>query len=436
MTHESTAARRIRESLRISWQEGSFASAMLAVVEHYLVPLALFVGSTTKQVGLLVSLPQLLGSLAQLAASRLVRLTGSRVRFLVLVTSLQAAVLLPVALLALRPSSAAIGMLLMLMIAFRVMMGWLVTVNGSLLSDYLKPEDRGRYLGWRARILGIAGLIGMASAGTWLFWTKPRMPALGFCLLFLGASACRGISARLIARMVDMPLPHAPPRRPSRVVSSLRRLRSHNVFRYILYISSYTFAVYLVAPFFSVYMLRDLRFHYLQYMGVHLAAMIAGMLSAPIWGRHADVIGNARILRTTGLLITMIPVWWTVGRHPIYLMGVEWVAGFLWGGFLLCATNFIYDAVPPRRDRVKALSAFNLMQGVAVFAGVGLGGLIADHLPAVRGSSLMTLALLSAMLRVLVWATLSRRFHEVRASAKRVSSREFLFSIVGLRTIC
>jgi predicted MFS family arabinose efflux permease len=181
-------------------------------------------------------------------------------------------------------------------------------------------------------------------------------------------------------------------------------------------------------------MLRDLHFNYLTYTAMLFSAIVAGLIGFPIWGRHADLAGNASILRITGLLIPVIPLLWLISRHPLYIFVIQAFSGFVWSGFNLCATNFIYDAVTPAK-RVRCLGYFNLINGCAIFAGAALGGFLGDRLPLLGGFSLTTLFLLSSLLRFLAYFTLSPKFQEVRESAKKVSSTDLFFSVLGIRSI-
>ncbi len=406
---------------------------MLAVVEYYLVPYGLVLGATTQQIGFLVAVPHLLASISQLFAVRAVRCVGGRLDFLVRAASLQAAFLLPLALLALKPFPGQIEALIVLTVLFRVLNSLIATAWGSLVSDYLPTDKRGTYFGWRSQVAGMASVAGMGLAGIVLFLMKKVFPALGFLLVFLSASLCRFVSASLLSKMVDLPLPPSPDQGIS-LRLFLRRFKESPLGRFILYVSGMLFVTFLAAPYFSVFMLRDLQFNYLNYVCVHLAAVVAGVVSYPIWGRHADLVGNARILKATGATIPLIPLLWLFSHSLLYLVFVEAFSGFVWGGFMLCATNFIYDSVHPE-GRVKSLGTFNLMNGVAIFAGASLGGALTAHLPPFRGFSLLTLFALSGGFRLAVHLFLSGRFQEVRDTVKAVSRRQLFLSVVGIRPL-
>ena len=433
VTSPLSATKSIASSLEISWKEGIVAAVMYGITEYYVIPYGLFLGATAQQIGWLVAIPYLLASLSQLLAARAVQWVGSRLRFLVASASLQAVLLVPMAGLVFWPAAWRMEILLVLMVGFRVVNNLIVTTWGSLMSDYLPAEKRGGYFGWRSRVVGVAGVFGMMCGGLLLFTTKASHAAMGFCLLFLVAALCRGISAALLSRMADLPMHHTPEDEFT-FLMFVRRFRESNFVRFVVYVASITFATFLAAPYFSVYMLRDLHWNYLMYMAVHLAGVLASLVAFPIWGRHADVVGNANILKITSLLLPLIPLGWLVSRNPVYLMSVEFFSGFVWGGFNLCATNFIYDSVSPSK-RVRCLGYFTVINGVAMCAGAFLGGILAERIAPVAGFRLLSVFLLSGLLRFAAHFVLSRHFQEVRDSARAVSSRELFFSVIGVRPL-
>lgn len=419
-----------RKSLDISWKEGIAASVMQAATDEYLIPLGLFLGATPMDIGFLVAFPHLLGSLSQFFAVKAVDLCGDRLRFLVRATFLQALFLLPLAIFPFFLFPSRILMLIFCVTLFRVLANLIVTIWGGLTSDYLIPEERGQYFGWRSRVTGIAGMITTVLGGILLNAFKSFSVAAGFCILFGITALARFVSSGLMTRMQDVPEQHKPGDRFT-FFMFLRRFRESNFVKFVFYVASITFATTLAAPYFSVYMLQDLRFSYLTYMSIHMGAVVASLVSFTIWGKHADRIGNARVLKATSLLIPLIPLLWIFSTNLVYLFVIEIFAGFVWGGFNLCSLNFIYDAVSPGK-RVRCLGYFGFINGVATFMGAGLGGYLAERLPMLNGSRILTLFVISAILRFLSHFLLSRHFHEVRPATQKVSSVELFFSVVGI----
>jgi MFS family permease len=213
----------------------------------------------------------------------------------------------------------------------------------------------------------------------------------------------------------------------------IARFRESNFLKFVVFSACLTFATYLAAPFFAVFMLRDLQFSYLTYMGLQVCSSFASLVALPLWGKHADLVGNVRVLRLSSLLAALIPSFWLLSQDPAYLMLVQIWGGFAWSGVTLSAANFIYDAVTTQK-RVRCIAYFNVINGAALFLGSALGGFLASRLPPLLGYRLLALFALSCFCRLAFYVLLSRSFREVRP-AQKASARELLFSVVGIRPL-
>lgn len=423
---------KIQQSLTASWKEGVASQVMIGILDSYLTPYALLLGAGARHIGFLTAIPNLLGSISQFVAVRAVHLAGNRRRLLISIVSAQFIFLLPIGLLSFFPIDHRILVLMLLVAGFRMLGSLMGPAWGSLVSEYLPPERRGDYFGWRARVVAISGLVGMAFWGVFLnSWRNVGSPQSGFLILFLSCTLLRVVSLFYMSRMVDLPM-HRAEGSDFTFWMFIRRFRESNFVKFVLFVASVTFSIQIASPYLSVYMLRDLGFSYLGYMLVILSSVLAGLVSFPLWGRHADVVGTARILKVTGLLLPLTPLLWIFARSVPALIAVELFSGFVWGGFNLCATNFIYDAASPA-VRVRCLSYFNLITGTAAFGGAALGGILSERLPALFGSKLVGLFLLSAGLRLAANLIMARHFNEVRDTAEPVSNSRLFFSVVGLR---
>lgn len=421
----------VRASLRASFKDGIFAAVMLGVTEHYVIPFALLMEATVQQVGWVSALPNWLGSISQLFAVPLIGWIGGRLKFLVRAVTAQAILLLFIGSLAWVELSYRLEFLLLLLVLFTVSGGLAGPAWGSLMSDYIPLKRRGRYFGWRNRILGLVAVVSMVGAGLVLYSTRAPSPSTGFFIIFLVGAVARFISARCIAQMRDVPMKK--PTDDFTFYMFVARFRESNFLKFIAFVATLTFSSYLASPFFAVFMLRDLQFSYFTYMVLQVASTLAGLIALPWWGRHADLVGNVRVLRLSGFMVTLIPILWLVTHNLFYLTLLQMLGGFAWSGVTLSATNFIYDAVTPQK-RIRCIGYFNVINGTALFFGAALGGFFASRLPPLLGYSLHSLFGLSSLCRLVFYFLLCRRFQEVRPS-REVSSQELFFSVVGIRPI-
>jgi MFS family permease len=418
-------------SLKISIFEGIAAAMMINIVEYYLTPLALSLGATAEQIGILIALPGFFSVVALLFSVELVQKTGGRLKFLFGATFIQALVLVGVAMFAYPILPYRIEWLIAAVVLYRIFAQIIAVAWGSLMSDYLIPEERGSYFGFRSRVVGLANIGTLAFAGGLLFIGKQISQPFAFFLLFAVAALMRFVSSSFFRKMQDLP-EHREAENRFGLRAFMARARTSNFVIYVWYTTAVTFAAQLAAPYFSVFMLRDLHLNYIQYSAIHLTAAVAALIAYPLWGQHADHVGNAKVLRLVSWLIPIPPLLWLVSTNFWYLFVVEFYSGFVWSAFHLCSVNYIFDAVTPGK-RVRCLAYFNLFNGLAMVAGVSLGGFLTSRLPILFSHQLYTLFLLSGVLRLLCHFLLSKKFKEVRKKVRNVSSTTLFFSVVGVK---
>jgi len=212
-----------------------------------------------------------------------------------------------------------------------------------------------------------------------------------------------------------------------------RRIKESNFAKFVLFVAVFNFCVFMASPFFAVFMLRELQFSYLKYTVITVTATLTIYLLMGRWGRHADEVGNLKVLRMTAPIIGILPFLWVVNHHPLWLLLVQVTSGFAWAGFNLCASNFIYDAVTPEK-RTRCIAYFNVMNGLALCGGGLLGGYLIDILPPFNGYRILMLFMISSILRLAVALAIPRKLKEVR-SVQHISSNKLFFSMIGIKPI-
>ncbi len=422
----------VRASLRSSFKDGIFAAFMAGAVDSYATPAALFLGATVLQVGLVTALPNLLAALSQFFSVRIIYWVGGRVKLLVRSVFSQASLILCIALLPMLEIANRVELLLIFLVLAAICGGLAGPAWGSLMSDYVPARKRGQYFGWRSRTVGAVTVGSIVASGLLLNFFQEISYGTGFSIIFSCAAAARYVSAYFLSRM-DEPPHRKDPASDFTFMMFLRRFRESNFLKFVVFSGCLTFATFLAAPFFAVFMLRDLQLSYLTYMALQVGASLAALVALPLWGKHADWVGNVRVLRLSSFLAALIPMFWLFSHNAAYLMLVQMLSGFAWSGVTLSAGNFIYDAVTPQK-RVRCIAYFNVINGVALFLGSSLGGYLATSLPPLLGYRLLGLFALSSLCRLSFYLLLSRSFREVRA-AQEVSIHELFFSVVGIRPL-
>jgi MFS family permease len=215
----------------------------------------------------------------------------------------------------------------------------------------------------------------------------------------------------------------------------VRRAPNSNFAHFVFLISLMNFSVQMAAPFFVVYMMRDLGFSYLEFMiaqGVFIATQFFAMRR---WGAFADRFGNRAVIYISGAIVTFLPLLWFFSTSFAYIIVIQVFAGLAWGGWFLGSANFIFDAVtPPKRARCAAY--MNFFHSTGFFFGTLLGAWLSLRAPRVIQTGAMTITLLSPLqfiflcssgLRLLVLLVFAPSIREVRAVDRAAPREMFTF---------
>ena len=429
MAQSVAEAAKVRKSLKCAIYDGASNAATTGLTQDYIAPFALALKATSAQIGLLTSIPSLAAALFQLKAPDMVQRMGSRKRVILPAVLIHALLWAPLALISLLFHSNGIWWVIAIFTLIMVFGALANPAWGSLMADLVPVGKRGRYFGHRGKICGFTTLA-FAFVAAFILWLFGHHLFIGFATIFALALFFRLISWYFLAKMYEPPVA-IQPRERFRLLDFVRETRATNLGRFVLYVSAMNFATYLAAPFFVVYMLRDLGFDYLTWVVIIASSTLATTMALTFWGKRADRAGNIKIIAISSLFIPLVPLLWLASHNVFYLVLVQLFSGFAWAGFTLCSTNFVYDASPPER-RTGCIAYFNAMNGTAICLGALSGGVLAPHLPSLFGYSLLTLFLISGLLRAVVAMTLFHHVVEVRRVPK-ISTIELIWANLRLK---
>jgi MFS family permease len=418
-------------SLAVLRREAAYTAGMTGLTEPFMIPYALALGATGFEAGLLSSARNLFLSLVQLKSADVVGWLGSRKRVVLWCVGVQAVLWLPLAAAAPLFGTWAVGGVILCYTLGSAGAALGTPAWGSLVAEWVPAADRGRVLGARARLVGLCTTLAGLVAGGLLQLTKGH-PILGFGLLCAAAGLCRVLAWDAIRRAHEPPWQETPALRFT-FWKFVRQVRRSNFARFSLCLGGLSFATHLAAPFFAVYLIRELQYGYLLYTTIVLAGSVGGSLASAWWGRVGDRVGNLAVLRWTFVGVAVVPALWPISSDPRWMTAVNVGGALLWSGLNLCAANFLYDAVSaPKRH--TCLAYFNVIHGLGVSAGAFVGGWALDVLPAVGVNAFVALFYASALLRLAAALAFRRAVREVR-HVGRLGFRDVVLDLVGQRLV-
>ncbi len=376
MVPEADAHPNDRAGRRFLWFDGLVSSISDSFVASYVNPFAMALGATNTQIGLLSALSNLGAALALLPGARLDERFRSR-KVLVVLTGGGAARLLLIALglmpFFLGPAAAIYAFIALVSLrAFFSQLGY--PAWSALLADLVPTTIRGRYFASRNIGLAVAALIFTPLAGRIVdLIGLPR----GYQTTFMLAGLVGFVATAIFSRIPE------PPRAEPVITGAGGRLTwatlaGHPRFLAFTIVSFlWNLSLMVAGPFFSVYLVRHLNATPTQIGLLAAASSIMNIVGQRMWGRLNDRRGATWVMRVTGLLIPLLPLWWSLVPNVWYLVVVESISGFLWSGYSLSSFNLLLG-LAPSAQRSRFIATYQTAVFAAAFIGPILGSVIAN----------------------------------------------------------
>ncbi len=401
----STPTFDVRRNLRAMVGDGAAWSVMVGIGENYIAAFALAAGSGEVVAGLVTSVPLIAGAILQVVSPWAAGKLGSNRRWVLLCAILQGFSILPLAICAL------LGGISPTLLFATTCLYWSASLAGgpawnTWVGAIVPGRIRARYFSRRTRIVQAGTLLGFLAGGFLLQWGEARHQALlVFAFIFAVASICRFISVGYLASQSEPAPPVATAHRRT-LPQWLRHLHNSGQSRLLWYLIAMQGVAQIASPFYSPYMLGELKFSYLGYVAVVATALLAKSLTSPLLGMVAHRWGARRLLTIGGWAVIPLPLLWLFCARLEYLMVVQLIAGVSWAAYELAVSLIYFEAIDPR-ERTAVLTTLNVGHSLATVIGSLIGGAIiyAMHDSA---ASYMVVFAISAAARVATLPLLSR----------------------------
>lgn len=416
-------------SRRHSIKEGIFASIKMAFGDRYVSPFAIAINASNSMVALLSSISGLLGPLTQIFSSRLIG-KHSRKKIILKSVFFESLMWLPlIAIAILFYKGILVDFLpLFLLISFSmyVVLSYFATPAWfSWMGDVVDESYRGRWFSKRNLITGFVSVILAILASFFLNYLKEMdWVMLGFVILFFLAFVARLTCWKIFKKQYE---PKIKLEKGSyfSFFDFVKQAPKNNFGKFSIFRSLLSFACSISSPLLAVYLLRNLNFSYVLYIVVTLASSVFALFVLRIWGKFADKYGNYGIFVITTILIPTIPILWILSPFPIYMILVPAViSGISWTGFNLASSNFIYDNVSQSK-RGLAVSYFNMLNGIGIFLGAGLGAILIKFLPIIFVEPIILIFLFGGFMRMIVVFWWIPKIREIKKKKKLNNSKAF-----------
>lgn len=440
----------LRRTLRFSQQEAVASATMTGTSDNFLNAFAIYLQASAMQLGWLTAIPQLFGALAQIVSVWM----GNHVRrkpLVVCAAFTQSMLVAGIAALALTEGfdvlqDQKITLLIVLAVGYFTCLNSIQPHWRAWMGSLVPQQRRGVFFAARTRLTMAATLMIFISGGFILSHSAENDNTwLGFAVLFGIAATGRFVSSILLWRMHD-PAPEAG-QNAMQLLHSWRHVRESlrdPTFRnYSFFVACTQGAVALSAPFFAMYMLRDLEFTYLQFSINSIASIGTQFVMLQYWGKFCDRFGNHLLMIISSCMIPLIPLLWMVSTDYNYLLFVQVISGISWSGFTLSTANYLYDIRPHNTNFAFYAAIQSGTSALLIFIGGLLGGYLARHAPDIAeniqsywqpGSDLFIVFVTTTLLRTLVVAYFVPLLKEPKIR-RRPKILELIFRVARISAI-
>ncbi|MDH4098484.1 MAG: MFS transporter [Nitrospira sp.] len=407
---------------RFGMRDGLYQAVTQGGGEQYLSAFALLVHATPLHLSILSAMPQLLGVWAQLVSVKVSHWFPSRRSQIFWGIAGQSASWIPILALPLLWPELGPWLLIAGVALYFTFTHFTSPAWNSLVIDQLDSNERGMYFAQRSRVMALTSFLALGLGGIVLTVFEHRQLLwIGFAVMFLTAGFCRSASLFSLVKVCDIPH-HKSTDNPTGFRVFIRTGISKDFRQFLLFSSLMHLAVLMTAPFFVIYMLRDLHLAYWEYGSWLAAGIIGQFVTLPAWGQFGDRFGNKALLTFTGLLVPILPMLYLLSTAWGFLVAVNFFGGVVWAGLGLGLNNYVFDSVQPT-DRAKAVAISSTVNAIGWALGTLIGSWLISSVPASLqlgaldlhpASNLPFLFFLSGVLRLIVSASLLRTFHEPR----------------------
>ncbi|MBU2562544.1 MAG: MFS transporter [Nanoarchaeota archaeon] len=411
-----------KDARNISIKEGIFARMSYSFGDRYLSPFAIAINSSNALVASLGAIRGLLGPVVELYSSRFLE-KQSRKKIMRKWVFFEALNWISFVILAFLYSQGILTnllpFLLLIFFSMYITLSWIPYPAWlSWMGDITDEKSRGRWFSKRYAILGFVTVILTILSAFFLdFLKQKQMAMIGFMILFFLSFLARMNCYRLFKKKYE-PKIKINKKDYFSFWDFLKKAPNNNFGRFTLFRGFVGFSTSISIPLVTIYLLRYLEFSYTIYMIITMAGMFFSMLVYELWGKLSDQYGNYRVLCLSGFLIPIIPILWIINSSPIYLVLVpSLIWGISWAGFDLASRNFVYDNVSAQK-RGLAFSYYNLIHGIGVFCGAGVGALLIKYLKISFIEPLILIFLIGSFLRMIVFFVGLAKIKETKHTKK------------------
>ena len=262
-------------------------------------------------------------------------------------------------------------------------------IFANWMANVIPPDVRATYTARRMFIITLVSAAYLFLASKWLDLV-PGTPR--FLAVYAGGWAA-GILGYVLLALT--PFPPMAPETPAGYAGSLTGpLKERPFLLLVCFMASWTLAMSLASPFYSIYMLNYLELSYTRiaiYTNLALVAMLIGYRAVGPLAQRFGCKPIAKILIVPALIVPALWAVSTASTWPVLVPVACVISGFAVAGLQVAGSALLYKIVPSGRENSAFFALLTGFSAIGVFVGAMAAGFLKRSL----GDSILALGPLS-----------------------------------------
>jgi MFS family permease len=377
----------VNSGLRLVVREGLVTEAMATLTGGaFLVAMALQMGASNFQIGLLAALPTF-ANIFQLVSIWLLQQFNNRRAIAVIASFFARFPLIIIGVLPFLFSAGTSVQVLIFLLFFHYFLGAVSGANwNSWMKDLIPQAKLGSFFSHRTRLTQIVSVSLSLMVAMMLDYIKSHFPGneiVAYTVMFLIAGGFGMSGVYLLSRTPE----------PKSILTAgnlfklIRQPLKDKNFRSLLFFNSFwSFSLNLATPFFSVYLMKSIHLSLSYVIGLNILSQVSGILFIKFWGTYADRFSNKTIIRLSAPIYVLSLFAWIFTSAPAlksftvpFLAIIYTISGIAIAGINLAISN-ISLKLAPKDQAIVYIAARNTIIGLFPAIAPLLGGVLADFL--------------------------------------------------------
>ncbi len=336
------------------------------LIQRFINLLAIAVGSTVDQLGLLNASRMLASNLFQIIFGRLADRYGKK--RLIAAGRILNGITLAAILLVDTPN-----WVVSLVIAASIFTSMAIPSWNSLLGDYTTETKRGEIIGRVNGVSYIGGLAAMITAFLISINQNGPITRASYTPVMILASA-----ASLLSGITALFLKEHPATQ-SETINLSEVTQNKSLLRFLSLVFLYHLGSSIAMPLFPYIMAAKLELTVWQVAVTSITNMLTGALSQPYVGKLLDRLGRKQILAISRMALASSCLVYPIASSWTHIAAVEAISGLAISSWLSAQSTYLID-IAPRKLRATYLATSMASLGVATFIGSNIGGQLVQNL--------------------------------------------------------